>query len=213
MSIVTPIVHREPATLVALMSWTYRRQRADEMTGKALAGEKGGAAAEPRPGWSLDGCYRIEAISRLGCKIDGGGWQRPAVHADAEALHDCVVALSQSDWIGARLVQRYGRQGTVPDWHPQPQRLVPSRDARGRPRVVEVGRVRVKGRDAVILASPLRLDPEDSYIGSLRHEYTLWHCALTRIQAMRPMLARWRITELGAAACPWGCIKETLSSQ
>ena len=203
MTLVTPLRPRESATLVALMTWTYRKQRADEMTGKALVGERSTPALPPPPAWSLDGCYRMEAISRLGCKVDGGGWQRPAVHPDAEALHDCVVELSRTDWIGARLVQRYGRLGVMPDWHPAPQRLVPSRDARGRPRVTEIERVRVKGRSCAVLASILRLDPEDSFVDSLRQEYTLWQCALASIQRASPPLTRWRIAGLGAISNPW----------
>jgi hypothetical protein len=203
MSIAIPLATRESASLAALMIWTYRRQRADEMTGRTLFGEKGGAPLPPGPRWSLDGCYRIEAEAKLGCKIDGGGWQRPAVHPDAEALHDCVVVLSRTDWIGARLLMRYGRQGATPDWHPEPQRLVPWRDARGRPRVVEMERVKVKGRSSIVLASPLRLDPEDSYIASLRHEYSCWRDALAAIDDMLPALSRWRVTGLGAVAQPW----------
>src|SRR5579862_7929412 len=121
--------------LVALLVWTYERQKADLMSGKGLHRPEAKAAdpdREPRHTWSGCGCAQLLAVATLGARIESGGEQRAVLHGDAELVNDLVVAMSQTDWIGAMLLRRYARQGGAPEWSEGRQEFEPERDARDR---------------------------------------------------------------------------------
>jgi hypothetical protein len=212
-----PAETREPTTLTALLVWTYARQKADVMSGKGLwtSERKANAVPEPAQQWSGCGCAQLAAVAALGARIERGGWQRPALHPDAELVHDLVVEQSKDDWAGAMLLQRYGRQGDTPDWSDGRQEFEPLRDGRDRivqDRYDEVAMVidgRGRERAVPVLYCPIRLYPDDAWISMTRGEYRLWHGALGRLVralAHPPAgrgLIRWTVTGLGAAAEPW----------
>ena len=216
--LVAPVAVRESTTLVALLVWTYQRQKADVMSGKGLWISEQKAAApldEPPQAWSGCGCAQLAAVAALGARIEGGGWQRPVLHNDAELCHDLVVEMSKRDWIGAMLLQRYGRQGGMPEWSEGRQEFEPERD--GRDRIVQdrydevavttdaAGRVRA----IPVRYCPVRPYPSDDWIEMTRGEYRTWHRALTRLAAVLDAppkgreLTRWSLVGLGAAAEPW----------
>jgi hypothetical protein len=213
-----PVVLRESTTITALLVWTYQRQKADVMSGKGLWMSEQKAAspdAEPPQAWSGCGCAQLAVVAALGARIESGGWQRPAVHNDADLVHDLVIEMSKGDWIGAMLLQRYGRQGGAPEWSEGRQEFEPERD--GRDRIVQdryhevavttdaAGRVRA----VPVRFCPVRPYPSDDWIEMTRGEYRSWHRALSRLADMlaRPPkgrdLQRWTIIGLGAAAEPW----------
>jgi len=209
---------RESTTLFALLVWTYQRQKADLMSGKGLWQSEQLAIApdeEPPQTWSGCGCAQLAAVAALGARIDGGGWQRPAVHADADLVHDLVIELSKSDWIGAMLLRRYGREGTAPEWSGGRQEFEPERDARERivqdryDESVTILDTRGRLRAVPVKYCPVRLYPSDSWIEMTRGEYRAWHRALERLAAMIARLpeqqgmARWQVIGLGAVAEPW----------
>lgn len=218
-----PAAARETITLVALLVWTYQRQKADAMSGKGLWGpeqqadDAGSKLAElaPRRQWSGCGCAQLAAVAALGARIENGGWQRPALHPDAELVHDLVVEMSRDDWAGAMLLRRYGAQGGAPDWSEGRQEFEPERDARDRviqDRYDEVALVidsRGRERAVPVLYCPVRLYPDDSWVAMTRGEYRIWHTALARLAralADPPEgrgLTRFQVTDLGAAAEPW----------
>ena len=109
----------EPTTAAALVTWTYRDQKADAVTGKALV--LPGAIPHHRsrpPARSRDGCASLARYGALGAVIPGTGHaQRPVLHRDAETVHDAVVALSAADPLGALLLVRHGKSGEPPDHH------------------------------------------------------------------------------------------------
>jgi len=208
---------REATALTALLVWTYQRQKADVMSGKGLWSPELDSAAEraTKQRWSGCGCAQLAAVAALGVRIEGGGWQRPAVHADADLVHDLVVELSRGDWAGAMLLRRYGRQGGAPEWTEGRQEFEPVRDARDR--IVqdsydEVALVKdAVGRERAVPVRycPVRLYRSDAWIEMTRAEYRLWFGALKRLAAAleKPpggrALVRWRVTGLGASAEPW----------
>lgn len=207
---------REPITLAALLVWTYARQKADVMSGKGLWTSKRASRVEPEPvqQWSGCGCAQLAAVAALGARIEKGGWQRPAVHPDAELVHDLVVEQSKTDWAGAMLLRRYGQQGGAPEWPDARQEFEPVYDDRDRiiqDRYDEVALVTDgKGRERAVpvLFCPVRLYPDDAWVAMTRGEYRLWHGSLTRLaRALENPpagrgLVRWALTGLGAAAEP-----------
>ena len=209
---------REGIALTALLVWTYQRQKADAMSGKGLwspelARESDGG--EPARRWSGCGCAQLAAVAALGVRIEGGGWQRPAVHADAELVHDLVVAMSEDDWAGAMLLRRYGRQGGAPEWSEGRQEFEPVRDARDRivqdayDEVALVIDARGRERAMPVRYCPVRAHPSDAWIEMTRAEYRTWFAALKRLARAlaappgKRALTRWRIVGLGATAEPW----------
>lgn len=208
------IALREPTSLVALLVWTYQRQKADAMSGKGLWMSGAKAAdpdAEPAQHWSGCGCAQLAAVAALGARIERGGWQRPALHADAELVHDLVVEMSKRDWSGAMLLRRYGSQGGAPEWSEGRQEFEPERDAKDRivqDRYDEVALVKDavgRPRAVPVRYCPVRLYPDDAWVDMTRGEYRLWHRALRTLGIMLSgrALTRWAVTGLGAAAEPW----------
>ena len=206
---------QESTHLVGLLIWVYQRQKADVMTGRSLWSPELAAEAaklgRPIRQVSRCGCARIGEIGLLGTQIDGGGWQRPALHPDAELVHDRLVELSRKDWIGALLLQRYGRQGGVPEWDGGRQEFEPVRDQRDRiiqNRCAEVVMFR-DGRGRLIEASvpycPVQPYPSDEWLALLRGEYAHWFTALQSLAAdlSGRVLTRWQMIGLGAEATPW----------
>lgn len=212
-----PAPAHQSTDLVALLIWTYQRQKADVMSGRGLWTPEVRASAdlEPSQGWSGCGCAQLEAVAALGVRIEPGGWQRPALHPDAELVHDLVVELSRTDWVGATLLRRHGRQGDMPDWGAGPQVLEPVRDGRDRivqDRYDEVVTIRdAAGRERVVPVPycPVQRFPSDEWLDMIRGEYRHWFAALRRLAAMlsRPAdgrrLSRWTVSGLGTTAEPW----------
>lgn len=201
---------REDTTLVSLLDWTYRRQKADIMTGKGLwqPEELSGLNDDDyHGGWSGDGCAALESCGALGAIIPGTGHkQRAVVHDDAVAVHDAVVALSRSDWVGAMLLRRYGRQGGMPEWRSSQPRPVPVMPTRGNKPVVAsfvneyVGR---DGRRRKVSAqySMIEYVPPPGMVEIMRGEYRAWWAGLSALSV--PRLSRWRLVGPGAVAEPW----------
>jgi len=205
---------RESTSLVALLIWTYQRQKADVMSGKGLWMSEAKASdpeLEPAQAWSGCGCAQLAAVAALGARIAGGGWQRPIVHPDADLIHDRVVEMSKTDWSGAMLLRRYGRQGGVPEWSEGRQEFEPEYDARDRiiqdryDEVALVADAAGRPRAVPVRYCPVRLYPSDSWVDMTRAEYRLWHRALRNLGAAlsERKLTRWTVTGLGAAAEPW----------
>ncbi len=205
----------QSTTMVALLVWTYQRQKADVMSGKGLwTPEARTESGEEPKRWSGCGCAQLEAVAALGARVQPGGWQRPALHPDAELVHDSLVELSRADWLGAMLLRRHARQGGAPDWSEGRQEFEPERDARDRivqdryDEVVTVIDQRGRERAIPVLYCPLRKYPDDSWIEMTRGEYRNWHRALgllaERLAEAGPRrLVRWRVAGLGAEAEPW----------
>jgi hypothetical protein len=215
---------REPITLTALLVWTYARQKADVMSAKGLWTSERTGAAEPEPvqQWSGCGCAQLAEVAALGARIEKGGWQRPAVHPDADLVHDLVIEQSKTDWAGAILLRRYGRQGGTPEWSDGRQEFEPLYDERDRivqdryDEVILVTDGKGRERAKPVLYCPVRLYPDDAWIAMTRGEYRLWHGALGRLARMLAdppegrSLTRWSVTGLGAAAEPWAAKLATL---
>ena len=208
-----PLPERLPITLAALLGWTYRRQKADVMSGRGLRETESDFAADGPPirRRSGCGCAQIETVAALGIRLVPGVAQRGSLHPDAEAVHDAVIALARDDAEGAMLLRRYGRTDDRPDWAPGPQEFEPLRDGRDRivqDRYDEVVRLRDrKGRERLVPLHycPLVRHPSDEWVAMVRAEYRLWFAALERLEGLlssRP-LRRWRLTGLGAVAEPW----------
>ena len=211
---------RIPTSLVALLIWTYQRQRADLMSGKGLFGPERNVVvpeSEPDHQWSGCGCALLEAVHQLGVRIEPAGWQRPAVHADADLVHDLVVEISRADWLGAMLLRRQARLGAPPEWGEGRQRFEPLRDARDRVVQDRYDEVVVLDDNHGVRAVPVRYCPvvaypSDAWVEMTRGEYRAWHRALVALEralAALPRergLMRYRIAELGAMAEPWNAV-------
>ncbi len=102
-----------------LVRWTYQVQRADMIVGagvelyesEALVDGVGGVF-----GGGGDSCTRIRSAGILGCKVDGGGFNRGDLHPDAEAVHDAVMEMVLNARSAGLLVLQFGVAGLHPDW-------------------------------------------------------------------------------------------------
>lgn len=212
--------HRVPTGLAQLLVWVYRDQKADVMTGRGLWAPEAEFDALPDVQvvrrWSGCGCAQVEAIGRLGVRVESTGWQQRAVlHPDAEAVHDALVAMSREDWMGALLLRRYGADGSTPEWGDGDQELGPVFDSRDKivqdrcDEVVEV--VDAVGRKLLVPVRycPVEAYPSDDWIETTRGEYRRWHAALLRLSAglAEIRLSRWRLDGAGAEAEPWAAKK------
>lgn len=198
----------ETTTLVDLLVWTYQRQRADVMSGRGLWGPEAEVMdEEPFHQISGDGCAKIAATAAYGCDIDGGGYQRAALHPDAEAVHDAVVALSADNWIGAQLVRRYAKQGATPHWDVR-QHLEPVYVG-GKPEVRDGDAYTVRYRRELRVVSarycPVEPYPANAWVEMMRGEYRAWYSGLAAVARMleRAALTRWSIVGIGAEREPW----------
>ena len=221
------LVVAETTTAVALLTWVYRDQKADVMSGKDLhAAEAGEADPEDyHGGWSADGCAAMAEIARVGVIVRGTGHrQYPALHPDAEAVHDAVVTLSRIDPLGARLLRHHGRRGDTPDFGACVPAPGPVRRRTGNNRLVIVedatlpGNSHLERRERRIRGTarrsrvwvevhypfcPLSYSPSFEAVAEAQAEYLAWWRALARVTAALPPLGRWRLTGLGANETPW----------
>jgi len=210
---------REEITMVELLTWTYRRQKADLMTAKPLHLPEAPAPTPP-PAWSRDGCVAVARDALLGARIPTtAAAQRPTLHPDADAVHDRVVARSIADPLGAMLLLRHGRSGEPPTWGaeiPRPEPVTRHRD--GREEIIEDAtlpgqshlerRRPAKGVAAAWVEvfhpyCPLEYWPSVAVIDQTRLEYAMWRAALVAVFDVLPPLKRWVIRDIGAPSEPW----------
>ena len=201
-SIATQTRALESTTLVGLLIWTYKLQRADTMSGKGLyQGEM--AVDDDDLGWR--GRDIIEDCGMLGAIIPGTAHQqRYALHPDAEAVHDALIAMSSADWQGALLVRNHARMGSPPNWGDY-QILERVEDKRGHPLIDVCDIVTVGGKDEVVRFCPLSPYPPDYLIDLDRAIYSAWFACLARLWNWRRhlRLCRWELTAIGAPEKPW----------
>lgn len=216
MTAAVAIKPRERTSMVALLDWTYRRQKADIMTGRSLYVPNDVLEAEGLEdgmfyGVSADGCAVMERILREGAIIPGTSHlQAATVHDDAVAVHDAVVALSRSDWVGAMLVRRYARSGDIPEpmrvrgWEPQ-------RDQKGRAKVaVDEVVWTIAGNNRRVPVgipyTPVEPWPGQPLIDASRDEYAKWRLAVVKLMWLLRQgepLRRWCVAEVGAERRVW----------
>jgi hypothetical protein len=204
---------REQTTLVALLEWTYRRQKADLMTGKGLwqPEELASGDEDYHGGWSGDGCAALESFGEMGAIIPSTGHlQRAAVHDDAVLVHEAVVALSATDWVGAMLLRRYGRQGGAPEWrssqpHPVPVFVGASRNPLTAWFSNEYTSGAGRRRRFSAQYCPVDYTPPPGIVEIARGEYRMWWAGLNRLNSMIASAGfrRWRLDGAGAESEPW----------
>lgn len=201
---------RQPTTLLALLDWVYRRQRADLMTCKPLKGPKrqDDGTAPDILSTMVGASELMDRVAELGVMVDGGGRQSYRLHEDAERVHDALIALSESDWAGAALILGHARIASQPDWGNARQEWEPVRDANGRiieDRFDEVVMLRTRGRPRRVQVSycPVAPYPSDEWVAMTRGEYRCWHQALVSLSQALPPLTLWKVVGLGVQAEPW----------
>jgi len=211
-------VVREEITVATLLTWTYLRQKADVMSAKPLHLPEGEGDEDPPQGWSKDGCVLLARANRLGEIIPTTAHaQRPALHPDAEIVHDLVVELSRTDPLGAMLLVRHGQAGEAPPQGgvtPHPEPVTRLRD--GREEIVEDASLpgtshlerrrnpKAKGGGSVWVEvphcyCPITYWPPLAEVEESRLEYRVWRRALTTIANRLPQLRRWDVRGIGAA--------------
>lgn len=210
-------VVREPTTVVDLITWVYRSQKADLMSGKDLfVPQQPSSETKAAPGRSS--LADVLEAGRLGAVIRGtAARQRSLLHPDAEAIHDRVVEMSRADWLGPSLLLRCGRAGAVPDYADEVPQPLPVHRMKGRREVV-VEDAMAPGEshleavaDGNTLAwvevphphCPLQYWPTIAEIERSRVDYRAWWRALRDLAAGLPPLQRWNVTGLGAEEQPW----------
>ncbi|NFV80013.1 hypothetical protein [Magnetospirillum aberrantis] len=208
---------RQRTTMVELLDWTYRRQKADIMTGRSLHVPNDVLEAEGIEdgmpyGVSADGCAMVERILTEGAIIPGTSHlQAPTVDDDAAAVHDAVVALSQSDWLGAMLIRRYARSGEPPKPLEVRRWDARSYDRRGKPVTAAevIGWERAANNRRVILEAeytPIEPWPGLPLIKASRAEYLKWRLAVVKLMWLLRQgepLRRWIVADVGAARRAW----------
>jgi len=215
-----------PTTLTALLIWTYRDQRAHQMSHQpfALAEKKAPPRIASAP--SMDGCRQLMLNHKLGHRIPATGHrQRLVLHPDADAVHQRLIDFTLHDPLGAELLFRHARQGLTPGYSddiPIPHPVFKSVE-RGRERIVEnvcrvgdghierksivdpkTGKMRLAWIEIGYPYCPLSYWPSIASVTESRREYRLWFNALTQLWPMIPPLRKWRIEAIGADPAPWG---------
>ena len=224
-----------PVTLVELLTWVYRDQKADRFSHVALI-----LPGEPTGTYdcgssSTDGCVKIARNAKLGASIPGTAHlQRPTLHRDADAVHGVVAALSSINPVGLLLMISHARAGSVPyvsDDIPEP-RPVRRIMADGRESIVEdatlpgqshlkrslamdpkTGRTKVQWVEIPHPFCPLDYWPSPAAIEQSRLDHRLWFQALEWVWRRLPPLTRWQVTELGAVARPWSWETASIGSE
>lgn len=225
---------RERTTVVDLLRWTYRQQKADRMSGAGLHGLE---IAADGGAWGIFGgsssnAATIEMNGRLGCIIRSTAWQQNySLHPDAETVINAVSALSSVNRAGAALVRRHAIADEAPHWcstMPTPEPTYRWNVRQGREdmiedAVAETVTLREQRRDDrgrlmwtddgfpvdtwvrfEVLFCPLRYWPDPAFIAQCRAEYRAWHGALITLKSMLSRLQRWDVVAIGAEAEPWG---------
>lgn len=200
---------RERTTLVGLLAWTYRDQKADMMCGKGLHGMEARADGGDGGAFSrgASSAASVAANGMLGCIIPSTAWQqRPAVHPDAVTVAEAVELLA--DGPGRWLVIEHARAGTTPGWGAA-QHLEPVMFG-GRPKVVEIDMVQVRYpnrtiRDVPVTWCPVEPYPSDAFVAMCKSEYRIWRRALEVLALLLGglPLTRWTIDGIGAEDEPW----------
>jgi len=184
----------ENTTLLGLLDWTFRAQKAH------LGGEEGFGL---RLGSPRDSCAKLEEIGALvGCRIDGGEWREIGhrVHSDAMAVIETIGILPD---MPRALVWQYAIAGTMPDWG-ETCRFWPvvrdnGKEAVDTHDVVIVDRF---GRATTVVAAycPVTMFPNVEYC---REEWTMWFRGLRILKAILPPMKRWTVTSIGVDERPW----------
>lgn len=204
-------LERRRVDVMELATWVYRDQKADKEFDAGVAGPTARAGAL---GWgekSRDGISMVERVASVGCDIDGGGWSPGALDADAEAVHDFVLAHRLHQ------VMQYARTGTVPDWaEGMTTRYEPV--WRGMPMYHTEGKLAgLPDENAVkrvwndtkkhAIGSQVRCIDHPAVIASIRSEYVRWHAGMSSLAAYfmaRPeLLRRYEVTGFAASPTPW----------
>lgn len=186
---------REKTTLVAVLDWAFRRQKAHRGGG----GETFGL----RLGLPRDSIAKLEEMRGvLGCRIDGGQWKEIGhrAHPDAEAIVRSVGLLPSSV---SESVWRYANAGTVPDWG-EAAAYHPIMRENGKHSVVTATILmddrRGRRSDVTVSYCPVELFPNPEYC---REEWRLWYRGLVVLKAILPELTRWDVFSIGVKAEPW----------
>jgi len=223
---------RNDVTLINLLAWVYRDQRAQDMSHISLALKEQEEDHFERHKRSQDGCAQLLADRRLGATIPGTeSQQRLVLHPDAECVHERLAELSSDDPYGALLVFRHARRGIIPDYSneiPIPQPVL-TLDNRGRERVVktlckagdgdlayrrimdpETGKFRMGWIEIGYPYCPITYWPSATSVIESRLDYRLWHNALTQLLPTIPPLRQWEISGIGAESQPWGWANDNI---
>ena len=213
-------------TLVELIAWVYRDQRAHEMSHITLNLSDLSNGDSEYHRLSRDGCAQLLQDRKLGANIPSTlSQQRLVLHPDAEEIHRHLCDISHSDPYGAILIFRHGRHGMIPDYCqevPQPQPVY-GIDKHGRERIVDsvcrAGDGHLEQRTQIDPQSgkkrfiwvevgypycPITYWPSVASVTASRLDYRLWFNALCDLHRRLPPLKSWAIAELGAVAAPWG---------
>lgn len=200
---------RERVSAVRLVQWVYREQKADIMSGKGLYDAEASAdSGNGEVSYGQSCVAKCETAARLGDIIRSTGhMQNPALHPDAEIIHDIVCGMH---WTRSNLLISHGRLGTVPEWNSAIQQLDPV-EYRGEiveDRVAEVVEIIKKNRSreqVTVKFCPVQPYPPDEVVEMHRGVYRTWFAGmlgLVRRLAMAP-LVRWEVAGMGAVEEPW----------
>ena len=220
-------------TLVDLLTWVYRDQRAHDMSHHSLMLMDQAPLETERHALSKDGLAQLAKDRKLGAYIPTtSAAQRLVLHPDAETVHWHLAQLSQNDPYGGLLIFRHAVRGLPPDYcadipAPQPVRSVTKG---GREKAVEVTvhgghmeqrRVFNKETKTYRIAwvevgypyCPLSYWPSLECVTESRRDYRLWINALTQLLSRLPPLKTWAVRTLGADPAPWGWTNDNLPHQ
>ena len=195
MNVATAMKPKERTSLVALLDWSFQRQKAhriDDSEGFGL-----------RLGSPRDSCAKLEEIgSLMGCRIDGGQWKEigQRVHPDAQEVVSTIGRLPEDI---AALIWRHACSGTEPDWG-QDAAFHPVMRGNGK-HAVNTAEVVIgdrRGRRSIVTVSycPVELVPDPVYC---REEWRNWYRSLVILRTMLPALTRWEVVGIGVEAEPW----------
>ncbi|WP_299393251.1 hypothetical protein [Pelagibius sp.] len=184
-------MHREEIDIERLLIWTYQTKAADKVASR-LSGIG--------PGPVTTNAQGLMHMAALGCRIDRSGPGVPTAGAqdldpDAEAVHEAVLALPQSD--GA-LVWRHAKTATRPDFMPGAStRMCPVLRGNGKPKMVYRDRACTKPSYCLIEA-----DPPQARIDFVRRTYKQWWDAMAALVETLVMRA-FTVTGPSAPRAPW----------
>ena len=167
-----------------------------------------------------DTIAKLEAMRRLGCRVQGGGRSEP--DHDADVVTSTLAVLP--DRVGgkrmAAMMADHARAGRMPDWRCdqviEPVEWVENRHGRfgkqadaaelgsmGWPPQVHQGRKRVSMKPVMYV--PVRIVPSASVVAAARRDYLDFYLALLEVKYALEIshLTRFEITDAMPPRTPW----------
>jgi hypothetical protein len=195
---------KKKISAIDLLYWVYGVQKAELVYDKVgLFDAEKIADGQMVYSRSADGCIVVERNGLLGGSVSGGGmFGSSALHEDAEAVHEFVLAMGK---VGRSLVIENAKVGSHPDYMKGAKpRLVPVCNDNGEVVVYHDEEKSRKAKRKVGQYCLLTVDKPAVLIEAQRYAYKIWWNAVNRLACeLCHKLKDYEIIGVGLDEMPW----------